>query len=246
MESENRKQINWALPASIIMAGIFIAIAVIYSSGAKNINTGGDSVNKNQANSAKVLPKINSDDVVLGNPDAKVEFIEFGDYQCPFCAKFFNDTKPLIKKYYIETGKAKMVYKDLAFLGPESFDAALAVNCAKDQNKFWEFHDEIYKIEYKEVEAVLAGKLDSNEHNGNLNRDLFKKISADLKMDEKSFLECFDSKKYKDKIERDVKEANDALEGKTTTPSFFINGQLIQGAYPFSNFKAVIDKALGE
>jgi len=70
--------------------------------------------------------------------------VEFADYQCPFCEKFYTDTFPDIKKNYIDTGKIKFVYKNLAFLGKESTDAANASMCARDQNKFWEFHDYLF------------------------------------------------------------------------------------------------------
>ena len=109
-------------------------------------------------------------DVVLGDPAAPVTIIEYGDYQCPWCARFFDQIEPSLRANYIEPKKAKMVFRNFQFLSQESVDAAEAAECAKDQGKFWEFHDAIYKAE-------LA---DGVEHNKNLNTDLFFQIATDI------------------------------------------------------------------
>ena len=124
-----------------------------------------------------------------------------------------------------------MIYKELAFLGSESESTALAAGCAREQGKFWQFHDAIFETEWGEVEKVMAGKLQSNENNGNLNRSFFEKTAADLKMDTVSFLQCFDAKKYKNEITDNYNEANKLMNGRISTPTLFINGQMIQGSY---------------
>jgi protein-disulfide isomerase len=128
------------------------------------------------------VPNVSSDDVVLGDPNAPVTFIEYGDYQCPFCARFFNDTEPLIRDQYIKTGKVKMIFRNYPFLdgfvsppGTESEYSAEAAECAKDQGKFWEYHDALYTAESQ----------DGHENNGNLNRDLFFTIADNLKLNAK-------------------------------------------------------------
>ncbi len=237
-------QKNWLLPASILTAAIIIAGSVIYSTGLKNYapqdSTATPSTNSAQ-NNAKAV-KISEADVILGDPSAPVTIVEFGDFQCPFCAKFFKEIEPQIRKNYIETKKAKMIYKELAFLGPESESAALAASCAKEQGKFWQFHDAIFETEWSEAEKVMAGELRSNENNGDLNRNFFEKTATDLKMDISSFLQCFDSKKYKNEITDNYNEANELMNGKISTPTLFINGQMIQGSY--ENISQVIDNFL--
>ena len=114
-------------------------------------------------------------DVILGDPAAPVMIIEYGDYQCPYCAGFFTDIEPMLRTNYIETGKAKMVFRNFQFLSQESIDTAEAAECAKDQGKFWEFHDKIYEAEGK----------DGVEHNKNLNKDLFLQIATDIGLMEK-------------------------------------------------------------
>ncbi len=243
----NEREKNWLLPASIVIAAVLIAGAVIYSTGLKNIqrptNNQAEQNTEQNANQTSNEPQI-GDDVVLGSADAPVTMIVFGDYQCPFCAKFFKETESLIVKNYVETGKVKMVFKDLAFLGPESIAAAEASECARDQQKYWQYHDALYEVEYAEVEKVLNGQLPSNEGNGNLNRDLFKKIASDLKTNVDEFLSCVDSRKYKGEVEKDIAEAKTAMNQRISTPTSFINGQMVQGALPYSAFVEVIDKFL--
>ncbi len=242
MESEAIKEANWLLPASILVAAVLIAGAVIYSTGVKNQPAKQDT----QAGAAAVQiadVKLDDNDVVLGNSNAPVTIVEFGDFQCPFCSKFFKETESLIQKNYIDTGKVKMVFKTLAILGNESTNAGLAAYCAKDQNKFWEFHDAIYNTEYDELQKYLAGQGPSSENNGNLTRTLFGKIASDLKMDTNAFLSCYDSKKYQKALDDNLQQAQ-SLMGSISTPTLFINGKEIQGAQPYGVFSGVIDSLL--
>ena len=81
---------------------------------------------------------------ILGNPNAPITLVEFGDYQCHFCNVFFHSTEPEILKNYVETGKVKMIFKDYNIIGPDSISASHGAHCAKDQNLFWEYHDILY------------------------------------------------------------------------------------------------------
>ncbi|MCL5004786.1 MAG: DsbA family protein [Patescibacteria group bacterium] len=228
-------QKNWLLPASILTAAVIIAVSVIYSTGLKNYDGQKtnleESAKDTKSNQEIQKVSISSSDVVLGNPDAAVTIIEFGDYQCPFCAKFFKEVQGKITDNYVKTGKAKMIYKELAFLGSESEAAALAAGCAREQGKFWQFHDAIFETEWNEVEKVMTGILKTNENNGNLNRKFFEKTAIDLKMDTSIFLQCFDAQKYKNEITENYNQASKLMNGKISTPTLFINGQMIQGSY---------------
>lgn len=224
------------LAYSIVAAAVIIGGALIYSAGLKNTPP------SQQANAGEVVnagaPQID-DDVILGKENAPVTVFIFGDYQCPYCGKFFEETESLIRKDYVEAGKVKMVYKDLAFLGEESFAAAQAAECARDQKKYWQYHDALYEIEYKE------SLLGNNEGNGNLNRTTFEKIASDLKMDTVEFLKCFDSKKYESEVQKDTQEARLVM-NQASTPTIFVNDKIFQGALPYSTFKDAIDAALAQ
>jgi protein-disulfide isomerase len=107
-------------------------------------------------------------DVILGDANAPVTVIEYGDYQCPFCELFYAKVQPLIKQQYVDTGKVKFVFRDFPFLGQESFDAGAAVECAKDAGKFWEYHDALYASKTEDAQKYGGG-----ENDGFLNRDMF-------------------------------------------------------------------------
>lgn len=222
-------QKDYFLPVSVLLAGVLIAGAVIYTNGFKAKNQAAIADNTNQTPSAQVSLELNSGDVILGDPKAPVTLIEYGDFQCPFCGRFFSQTENLIKEQYVRTGKAKFVYRHFAFLGPESVEAAKAAECAKDQGKFWEFHDALYKAEVA----------DGRENNGNLNDALFKSLASQLGLDLVSFSACLNSDKYADKVQKDYDGG--LASGVRATPTSFVNGTKVEGAVPFSNFKTLID-----
>ncbi len=252
MENETKKR-DYLLPASVLIAALLVAGALIYSTGAKNINPGNQSANLNQ-NIQSSVPQV-GDDVVLGDANAPVTLIEFGDFQCPYCAKFYKEIEVPLMANYIKTGKVKMVYKPLAFLDgqsqiKESQNAVNAVKCAQEQGKFWEYHDAIFEVEYVEVEKVISGQLASNEGNGNLNKNLFEKIASDLKMNVGEFLSCYDSGRHQNDLQKYMEEAQSALPQGVGTPAVFINGEQVQLSmnqqreFDFTAFSAAIDAAL--
>ncbi len=180
--------------------------------------------------------KMPNGDVVLGELNAPVEIVEFSDYQCPFCERYFKDTESLIRKDYVATGKVKIIYKDLIVVDGfkpglhESTDAALAARCAGDEGKFWEYHDAILKVE----------RGDAKEMNGNLDRDLFVAIAEKLGLIKSDFESCFDNKSHQTEVDNSMEKAKKVL-SKLSTPSFLINGSSLTGALQYAEFKAVID-----
>ena len=172
------------------------------------------------------------DDPVLGSPDAKVLVIEFGDYQCPTCRMFWKDVEPRLKKDYIDTGKVKLVFRDFPLnQHPEAVLAPMAVNCARDQNKYWEYHDKVFREQYNKGDDVIRLKP----------ADL-KKWAKDIKLDPAAFDQCLDSEKYKGEVMKDKMEGEAA--GVQGTPTFFINGRVMGGAQQYPEYKKLIDDLL--
>ena len=223
------------LAISILVAALLLAGTLIYVFGPNKNSVTGPEELELQAGSP---PEI-GDDYVLGEASAPVTIIEFGDYQCPFCGRFFSQTEPQIRKNYIETGKAKFVYKDLIIIdnfvagGKESKNAAMAANCAGEQGKFWEYHDLLFEVEIK----------DGKENNGNLNKNLFLSLARGLKLNEGQFASCFDSEKYASEVEGDTKEAEASLP-QLSTPATFVNKVLVSGAVPYDQFATIIEEEL--
>lgn len=169
---------------------------------------------------------------ILGNPSAPVTIIEFGDYQCHQCYNWFHNTKPSITRDYIESGKANLIFVDLAFLGRDSPAAAQATYCAEDQGKYWEYHDMLYDSQESQIDNGWA----SNER--------LKAFAFSLGLDMELFDSCIDSGKYAKRLQYNSAQAQE--EGVSGTPTFVIVGpdgqqEKVVGAQPYSVFKQVID-----
>lgn len=163
----------------------------------------------------------------FGKQDAPVEIIEFSDFQCPFCKRFFEETYPQIKEEYIKTGKVKMYYRDFPLPSHQyAQKAAEAARCAGDQEKYWAMHDEMFTYQ----NAISADEL--------------KFYAETIGLDMASFSTCLDTGKYAEEVQKDV--ADGQAMGVGGTPTFFINGIIISGAYPFEAFKQIIDEQLQE
>jgi protein-disulfide isomerase len=173
------------------------------------------------------------DDPMLGDANAKVTIIEFGDYQCPSCRLFWSDVEPRLKKDYIDTGKVKLVFRDFPIveIHPEAIVAAVAAQCAADQGKYWQYHDKLFREQYNRGEGVIRFKV----------ADL-KKWGADLRLDTAAFNACVDSERHKEEVAKDYSDGTGV--GIQGTPMFFINGRVVGGAQPYPVFKKIIDEEL--
>lgn len=172
-------------------------------------------------------PPSTDDDPMEGDADAPVTIIEFSDFQCPFCGKFFKETLPQLRKDYIETGKAKLVFRDF----PLDFHqfaqkAAEAAECAHEQGKFWEMHDMIF------------------DHQDALAVDDLKGYAKQAGLDTTKFGDCLDSGKYESEVKKDLADGSNV--GVSGTPAFFINGMALTGAQPYEAFKQIIDAELAK
>ena len=168
---------------------------------------------------------------ILGDPSAPITIVEFGDYQCHQCYNWFHNTKPAITRDYIETGKANLVFVDLAFLGNDSPKAAQASYCAEDQGMYWDYHDLLYNSQEPKIDGGWA------------NSERLKAFAFSLGLDMELFESCLDSGKYSKRVQYNIQQARD--HGVRGTPGFFIVGpdgqQQISGAQPFSVFKQIMD-----
>jgi len=232
MEVVSRTQ-SFMVPLSIIVAGGLIGAGLYFGSGGKvpsvplapNTQQPSDTTGTFKSGAEVTV----GDLPALGNPDAPVTIVEWGDYQCPFCERFFQQVEPKIREEYVKTGKARLAYRDFAFLGQESLWASNAARCANEQGKFWEYHDLLFERQ-------------AGENQGAFNKDKLKSFGRDLKFDTAKFNSCVDSDKYVDAVERDTEAGRVA--GVQGTPATFINGTLMSGAQPWSNFQQIIEQEL--
>jgi protein-disulfide isomerase len=172
------------------------------------------------------------DDPQLGEANAKVTIIEFADFQCPYCRQFWKDTYPRLKKEYIDTGKARLVFRDFPQeVHSEAMVTAIAGECAADQGKFFEFHDKVFREQDRRGGDVVPYRVAD-----------VKRWAADIGLDTAPFNECLDSQRHKDEVAKDY--ADGAAVGVNGTPIFFINGRALAGAHPFATFQKVIEEEL--
>jgi len=160
-----------------------------------------------------------------GPQDAEIVIVEFSDYECPFCKRWYDQTyQPLLEAY---PGKIRLVYRNLPL--PElnhanAVSAAEAALCAGDQQSFWEYHDKLFSDEY------------------GLGEEAYLKYAADLGLDMGAFEECMTNRSHQEFVEKDRQFSKEF--GVTGTPTFFINGLAVVGAQPLEVFQQVIDKEL--
>lgn len=167
---------------------------------------------------------IAENDPVTGPEDAPITIIEFADFQCPFCQRHFLETYPQLVAQYGD--QIRFVYKDfpLTNIHPEAYPAAVAAQCALEQDKFWEYHD-----------LLFGGGLE-------LGQDAYTAYAQDLGLDMDRFAACVEEDRYAEDITADTAAARNINVG--ATPTFFINGIAIEGAMPFDVFAQIIDYEL--
>lgn len=170
-----------------------------------------------------------------GSNSAKVNVIEFGDYQCPFCERFYTQTEPQISSNYIDTGKVKFYFMDFAFLGPDSQTLSQGAWCADEQGKYYAYHDYIYSHQ-------------GQENSGWATADKVKAMVANIQgLNTAAFGSCLDSGKYSSRVS-ELTQLGQSV-GVSGTPSTLIGNDakgydLVVGAQPYSVLQQAIDKAL--
>jgi len=163
-----------------------------------------------------------ADGQARGPANAPIELIEFSDFQCPYCLR----AHPILKQVLSTYGdRIRFVYRNYPLANhPNARPAAEAAQCAAEQGQFWPYHDRLFAEPNK------------------LADDDLKQSAAALGLDAGRFNACFDSHKYKARVDADMQAGNEA--GVDGTPAFFINGRMLSGAQPFEEFKRVIDEEL--
>ena len=175
------------------------------------------------------------DGQAIGDPEAPVLIQEFGDFQCPFCRRFHDETLPRIVDEYVRTGQVSFVYVHFPVVdsndpGQESHAAAAASVCAGWQNRFWDYHDVLFANQ-------------TAENRGDFTDARLRAMAEELGLDLVDFDGCYDSQDPLDVVAADTDLARQS--GLNATPSFLINGQPLIGAQPYEAFQQAIEAALG-
>lgn len=171
------------------------------------------------------LPKIDvsvDDDPVLGNVDAPITIVEFADYQCGYCRKVYPTLIELMEEY---PDQIKLVYRDYPLSGGQGgLEPSIAANCAGEQDKYWQMHDELMKNSNYSAVGINA-------------------YATKIGLDMDAFAACqADPGKHAQEIMKDFQDGQAA--GVNGTPAFYINGVFLNGAQPKEQFIAVIEREL--
>jgi len=207
-----------------LVAAVIAAIALI---GVANLLKGDD--NGTTSNNPIDIPDHTApaDGATLGMTDAPVTIYQYSDFQCPNCRNAAVEIVPSLDENYLATGKAKLIFKNMAFIGQESKWAAEAALCAGDQGKFWEYHNKLFEEQ-------------DGENKGAFKVENLKRFAQEIGLDEAAFNTCFDEEKYNAKIADELSEAQ--RRGVSGTPTFFV-GQTQVGA-SYDAISKAIDAAL--
>ncbi|MFA6974046.1 MAG: thioredoxin domain-containing protein [Parcubacteria group bacterium] len=174
------------------------------------------------------MPQILESDATFGAADAKVKVVVYSDFQCPYCKIFWSTLRDTMKNY---ADKVWFDYKELPLpIHPQAGPAALAAQCALEQDKFWEYGDKLF----------------ANQSDWNTASDTqkFKDYAKVLNLDAAKFNSCLDSKKYQDRIDASVAEAT--AFGISGTPAIFINNQFKNGVTSADDLKTAIEQELAK
>lgn len=213
---------SYAVPGAIIIAGALIAGAVFYTRQNPPAPAPAErpaAAATAPALSDAIVKNLADDDPFLGDPAAPVTVVEFGDFQCPFCGRFFQGAERQIIDEYVKTGKVKFVYRDfpLTAIHEEAQKSAEAAACAHEQGQFWKYHDLLFARQ------------------GELSLKNYKAWAAEIHLNTAAFNQCLDSGKTAPEIAKDAADGEAA--GVSGTPATFVNGRIVEGAVPFEDYR---------
>lgn len=221
MAEQKKTNAFWKYSFFIILAAFIVGAFVFFSA------------NKGSTDGIKRVNVGTGNDAILGNESATVTIIEFSDYQCIFCRKFWTETYPQLKKDYIDTGRVKFVFRDFPIeqIHPASVLAAESTRCIRAQYgdaAYWKMSDKIFSAQ-DETDPSVSRTLSFGIYDieGWANQ-----IGYDISA-------CLKNETYKADVTSDLVAGQAA--GVKGTPSFFVNGKFLEGAQPYSVFKQAID-----
>ncbi len=223
---KNNTQSILLISGAIIISGLLIGGAVLHSS--KGLETTNNKLNGSLDQTGSGLNAsdlVSDNDHMRGSPNALVTIVEFSDFECPYCGGFHPTLKRVLNEF---PDQVRLIYKHfpLDSIHAQARPAALASECAGEQNMFWEFADGLF------ADQSLLGNT------------LYKNIAQDLGLNMDQFNSCFSSGKYADKVEADYQQGLSI--GVKGTPGGLINNQVLGGALPYENLKSLVEGFLND
>ena len=181
---------------------------------------------------SKTILDTNNNDFIIGNKDAPITMIEYASMSCSHCADFHINTLPELIEKYVDTGKIKIVFRDFPFNYPALL-GSMVLRCIPEDTRY-EYTQALYKLQPKWV----------NRENAKTTQELYK-IMQSGGMTKKEFNSCISNVDLENDILQSLMDAQNEFNIKST-PSFLINGLLVEGNKPFKDFREIIDKLLSK
>ena len=227
-----------SLAIGAIIASITIVVVILGINGSLNqqelLIESAPKIEQDKSVEITMDTFISNGSSILGDPNAPITLVEFGDYQCHYCNVFFQTTENDIIKNYVKTGKVKIIFKDYNIIGPDSINASHGAHCSNEQGLFWEYHDTLY--------SNWTG-----ENNGWASSRNLTIFAEEINADMDKWTQCMNEKSHSITINESNNDAR-SLE-LTGTPAFFVinsEGEYVKlfGAQPFEVFKKIFDNQL--
>lgn len=178
--------------------------------------------------------------LVLGKPDARVTLAVFEDFQCPHCLRFTALIEPALVDEHVKTGKVRLEFHNLAFLGPESVQAALAAWCAGEQNRFWPYQEKLFMVQAEAGQAT-SEKLDV----GRFSDVKLQEYAIGIGLDQAAFDACYSSDAAAEAVRSGLRQAQTL--GLRGTPSFVLDGQpLAASPASLAEWRKLLNEALAK
>lgn len=224
---------GFLLVASAFVVIALVVVGLVVALGGKDDESGDLASRLEQALADLPLDMIKG--TKLGSDDAPVKIVSYEDFQCPFCLQYTAEQEPAIVAELVKSGKVQLEYRHLPILREESVMAAVASQCAADQDKFWQYHNTLF------LTQARAGQVPDEKLNvGRFSDDKLKQFAVDLGLDTAKFNQCYDTREHLELVTNQQREANSF--GITGTPGFTVNGQPLGSGTPqgIENWKQIV------
>ncbi len=218
----------------VVAIGVGAWLMIDRQPSEKNVVTDSNKVNQIINEDEEDAPK--APDLVLGSANAPVMIVEYADFKCPTCNKFTQTSYLELKKEYLDTGKAKIIFRNLPYIAADSRTAAEGAYCANEQGKFGAYHDLLYQHIWDEY--YDSGRVSEGEAADVFGVDKLSVLVEKIDLGNDQFKDCLKTNKFNEAIRSDLSLSE--RDGATGTPTFIVGGQKVVGAQPFGIFDKLI------
>lgn len=226
----------------LVFAAITVAVIAVFFLHNKSSNVPEQKNAQQQSSGSTVSTDRSPDKLYIGNPNAPVTLVEYGDFKCPNCNNFYHGAEVSLRKDYVDTGKLKIEFRNLPYINPDSRTAAEGAYCANAQGAFTQYHDAVFSHIWDTYYS--KGNYAEGESADVFTNEALSTIAKQIGIDSASFSSCLVNRTYIASVDADLKASEqDRVSG---TPTIFISNQKIIGAQPSQVYSVLVEKELNQ